>query len=224
MERLKDSQVTEPERLSLTFLNSHKGSGFTAIQNIKRPAKNSIPDHHRCVRVSKPVCVVCQFLTCACRQMVSWIDEEHTSLEVHVGSRRLERIIVSHAILRSMFENMVKDIRADLSEIGVPSMDVSQFHALKDSSTSTHPGEGMGTYNITWNHAAFVEGHKDEAYRIKFMTKAHRIYRLTMAVIHICGGPAPRATEEAVTRLLNSDTEAMRNVQLIRGTIGIEKG
>lgn len=50
MERVKDSQVREPERLSLTFLNSHQGSGFTAIQNIKRPAKNSIPDHHRFVR------------------------------------------------------------------------------------------------------------------------------------------------------------------------------
>jgi hypothetical protein len=50
MERVKDTQVSEPERLSLTFLNSHKGSGFTALQNIKRPAKNSIPDHHRCAR------------------------------------------------------------------------------------------------------------------------------------------------------------------------------
>ena len=170
------------------------------------------------------MCGMSFVVTFACRQMVSWMNEEHTSLEVHVGSRRLERIIVSHAILKSMFDKMVKDIRTELAAIGVPYMDVTQFDVLRDSSTSTHPGEGMGTYNPIWNHVAFVEEHTDEAYRIKFLTKAHRIYRLTMAVIHICGGPAPRATEEAVTRLLNSDTEAMRNVQLIRGTIGIEKG
>ena len=45
-----------------------------------------------------------------------------------------------------------------------------------------------------------------------------------MATIHLCGGPAPRGTEEAVTRLLNSDTELMRNVIFIQGTIGVQNG
>ena len=47
LERVRETNVREPERLSLKFLNSHKGSGFTGLQNIKRPAKNCIPDHHR---------------------------------------------------------------------------------------------------------------------------------------------------------------------------------
>ena len=163
-------------------------------------------------------------VTHACRQMVSWIDEYHTTLEVHVGSHRLERILVSHAILKRMYNDMVKDIKQELATIGVPIMDTTQFDALKDSSTSTHPGEGMSTYNVIWDHDQFVKANSQDEFRIRFLSKAHRIYRLTMAVIHICGGPAPRGTEEAVTRLLNSDTEAMRNVQLIHGTIGVEKG
>ena len=60
--------------------------------------------------------------------------------------------------------------------------------------------------------------------RIKFLENAQMLYRLSMAAIHLCGGPAPRGTEEAVTRLTNSQTEAMRNVQLTYGTIGIIKG
>jgi hypothetical protein len=45
-----------------------------------------------------------------------------------------------------------------------------------------------------------------------------------MAAIHLCGGPAPRGTEEAVTRLLNSETELMRNILFMKGTLGVQNG
>jgi hypothetical protein len=50
------------------------------------------------------------------------------------------------------------------------------------------------------------------------------LYRLALAAIHLSGGPSPRGTEDAVTRLLNSSTELVRNVQLIHGTIGVASG
>ena len=172
--------------------------------------------------------VACEGITdtmfCNTRQTVTWTNEDHTILSVHVGSRGLERVTVSHAILNELFHNMVRDIRIEMGHIGVPLLQEAVFDGLKDSSASTQPREGMGSYNQIWNHTEFIKLHPNMVDRVRFLTRAHKIYRLCMAVIHICGGPAPRGTEEAVTRLLNSDTEAMRNVQLIHGTIGIEKG
>jgi hypothetical protein len=60
--------------------------------------------------------------------------------------------------------------------------------------------------------------------RLCFLRQASNLYRLALAAIHLSGGPSPRGTEDAVTRLLNSCTELVRNVQLVQGTIGVASG
>ena len=100
----------------------------------------------------------------------------------------------------------------------------SEFIALKDTSTSTHRGEGLSTFNNTWAYQEFVRHHTGEAFRSWFLGEASKVNRLAMAVIHLSGGPSPRGTEEAVTRLLNSETEQTRNVQVCGHTIGVANG
>jgi len=95
---IPDWQFTQPELLSKSFLNSTAASAFTAIQNIKRPAKQCIPDHHK--------------------QHVTWTDEGFTALEVHTGISGLGRTPVSHVLLRTMFKRMLQDIQSELDTIG----------------------------------------------------------------------------------------------------------
>ena len=95
---LQDHQVSVPARLSEKYLNCHLASSFTAIQNIKRPAKGCIDDHHR--------------------QNVSWVDDSFTALEVHTGINGLGRAPVTHIMLRQIFGRMVADISALLGTLG----------------------------------------------------------------------------------------------------------
>ena len=158
------------------------------------------------------------------RQNITWIDKDHTSLSVHTGVNGLGRTPVSHLMLRQVFHRMLADIRQDLALTGVPSLQLSQFEQLKDSSTSTHAGEGLGYFNQVWSVEEFARKHSDATFRQTFLEKACRILRLCACLIHISGGPSPRGTEEAVTRLLNSQTEQQRNVVFIDGTIGVQGG
>ncbi len=54
--------------------------------------------------------------------------------------------------------------------------------------------------------------------------QATKVYKLALAAIHLCGGPAQRGTETSVTRLLNSPTGLFRNIQMLGQTIGVEAG
>lgn len=204
-----DSNVQEPERLSKMFLNSTIASGFTALQNIKRPIKLTIDT--------------------AISQHVTWIGEEFVELQVHTGTYGIERTPVSHSILRSTFHSIVALIGKMLDSAGVNKLKYKEFLKIKDSTTSTHAGEGMSFFNSsttkTYNSKSeAIEKGKDRKYRLEFIEKASSMYRLAIAGMHLSGGPAPRGTEEGATRLLNSSTELVRNVQMIAGTIGVQNG
>ena len=205
LDRIHDSQVQEPQRLSLLFLNSQEGSNFTAIQDIKRPAKKCMHEHHG--------------------QRVQWKNTEHTCLEVFTGPDGLGRVVVSHAILRSIFDQLLTDIQQLMQEIGVPALGDPEFDKLLDGLQCTTPAQGMATFNRRMWPSEFVGQHNaSEGFKRNFLSKASSIYRLAMAAIHVSGGASPRGTEEAVTRLLNSQTEAMRNVLIMCGTIGVQNG
>jgi hypothetical protein len=204
LDRLHDSQVDEPERLSQLFLNSHISSCFASIQDIKRPAKKCIPEHFG--------------------NNVEWVGRGHTVLRVHTGPQGLGRVEVSHAIIMSAYQGLLGAIRQHMRMLGVPTMTESEFDCLRDGLSCVSPGQGLGVFNVKEWAGNFVRNNSEKAFRTNFINKASDIYRLSMAAIHICGGPAPRGTEEAVTRLLNSDTELMRNVLLINGTIGLQNG
>jgi hypothetical protein len=95
------------------------------------------------------------------------------------------------------------------------------FITLRDSSSSSRPGEGMKTFNP--QGAISISNLSDDK-GLEFLSQASNLYRLALAAIHLSGGPSPRGTEDAVTRLLNSSTELVRNVQLIHGTMGVASG
>jgi hypothetical protein len=95
---LPDWQVSQPGVLSEAWLNSQLPSAFTAIQNIKRPAKECLEDHHK--------------------QNVTWTNEAFTALQVHTGHQGFGRTPVSHLLLRQIFHGMVAEIRSVLGTLG----------------------------------------------------------------------------------------------------------
>ena len=115
-------------------------------------------------------------------------------------------------------------MRNKLDEMCVPIMKFAEFRSLKDSTSSSKPGEGMSCFNDTGPvTTAFAKGKTKEC-RLIFLQEASNLYRLALAAMHLAGGPSPRGNEEAVTRLLNSSTELIRNVQVMAETIGVENG
>ncbi len=205
MDTVHDYDVDEPAKLSEKFLNSTVQSAFTAIQNIKRPSKESRSSDDK--------------------QNVTWTGSGHEELEVHTGNLGLNRVKVTHEMLRTTFKRLVTQMSDDLQEMGVTVIRYKEFKQTRDSRTSTAGGEGMSVFNPQHSsHTSnFLKG-RDRRFRLEFLEKSTRMYRLAIAAIHLCGGPGPRGTEEAVIRLLNSSTEAVRNVQMMESTIGIENG
>jgi hypothetical protein len=201
---VQSSMVTEPERISAKYFNSTVPSSFTALQNIKRPAKGCIDQHYR--------------------QNVTWTSPDYTSLEVHTGRMKLERVAVSHNIIKTLYDNTVSAIMSQLRKMKIEILTYKEFRSLRESGSSTQAGEGMLTFNDMSSHTCLYVHGKSREFRLQFMKDAAYVYKLSLAVIHLCGGPSPRGTEEAVTRILNSHSERIRNIQLMTHTIGIQNG
>ena len=201
---VQPSMVTEPERISAKYFNSTVPSSFTALQNIKRPAKGCIEQHYR--------------------QNVTWTSPDYTSLEVHTGRMKLDRVAVSHNIIKTLYDNIVSAIMSQLRKMEIEILTYKEFRSLRESGSSTQAGEGMLTFNDMSDYtSSYVHG-KSREFRLQFMKDAAFVYKLALTVIHLCGGPSPRGTEEAVTRILNSHSERIRNIQIMTHTIGIQNG
>ena len=203
LETMQKTLVHVPQELSNLFLNSNKQNAFSALQNIKRPANLCIEHDDR--------------------QNVTWIGFRGDSLNVHSGVQGLERIPVSHQDLRNTFHALCRCIVGLLREMGITLLTWRQFtDEVKDSTSCKTPGMGMGVFNpgmkIEVRHGF------DRESRLSWMFKAAKVYRLALAANHLCGGPSPRGTETAVTRLLNSPTGLYRNVQKLGSTLGVEGG
>ena len=197
------SRILEPSRISLSYLNSGVSSSFTAIQNIKRPGKLDIPEFGS--------------------QKITWSGLDFVSLHVHTGVLGLCRVPVSHTSLRDAYNRIISKIRDNLKKMGVEPINFEYFLKLRDSSSSTRAGEGLSIFNPDQVSNYHSEKDRREA-RLGFLSQASNLYRLALAAIHLTGGPSPRGTEDAVTRLLNSCTELVRNVQFVQGTIGVSSG
>ena len=196
------TKILEPARLSLEYLNSGVSSSFTAIQNIKRPAKLDIPAFGS--------------------QKITWLGSDFVALQVHTGSLGLNRVQVTHQALRDTFNRIVSKMRQELKQMAVEPINFTDFLQLKDSSSSSRKGEGMLIFNPDQAEKVIPNIFREQ--RLCFLRQASNLYRLAMAAIHLSGGPSPRGTEDAVTRLLNSCTELVRNVQFVQGTIGVSSG
>jgi hypothetical protein len=204
LDRVDDRAVDVPQQLSSRFLNSEVNSNFTSLQNIKRPGKKCIPDHFG--------------------QNVTWTCSMYTALQVHNGPNGLGRVIVSHSILKNTFDKILEEIVRILHGLDVPIFERQEFEQLQDSLHCLTAGHGLITFNPSqWANAVIATTHCVNLQR-NFVETASKLYRLSIAAIHLSGGPSPRGTEEAVTRLSNSGTELMRNVYLVDGTIGVRSG
>jgi len=200
------SRVHEPERISSLYLNSRCASSFTAIQNIKRPAYFDIPEFGD--------------------QKITWVQgSNYQSLNVHSGPMRMDRVPVSHNMLRRTYGLIVSRIVQLLKTMGINMITFEQFKQLRDSASSSRPGEGMMTFNpqLQQSNKDFIAASTRDS-KMKFLVLASDVYRLSLAAVHLTGGPSPRGTEDAVTRLTNSSTELVRNVQLSNGTVGVASG
>lgn len=157
-------------------------------------------------------------------QKVTWVGEDYDSLLVHSGYNGLQRVPASHVQMRVTYWNIVRKLRSDIRSLGIKVLMYEEFVTLQDSSNSFHEGEGLDRFNNTKaTTEEFCQG-KDREFKLEFMRKASNMYRLVLAAIHLCGGPSPRGTEDAVTRLSNSSTELVRNIQKVDGTIGVQNG
>ena len=199
------TKILEPSRISLSHLNSGVSSSFTAIQNIKRPGKLDIPEFGI--------------------QKITWSGSDFVSLHVHTGTLGLGRVPVSHTALRNTYNLLVAKIRDNLKRMAVEPISFKDFLHLQDSSSSSRAGEGLAIFNPDQVlHASSRLKDQGREARLHFLRQASSLYRLALAAIHLTGGPSPRGTEDAVTRLLNSCTELVRNVQFVQGTIGVSSG
>ena len=198
------SKILEPSRISELFLNSGVSSSFSAIQNIKRPGKLDIPSFGA--------------------QKITWLGSDFVSLQVHTGTLGLGRVTVSHSALRDTFHRIVSKIRDHLKQMAVDPICFEDFMRLRDSSSSSRKGEGLLIFNPDQAINTDTIKHYLREDRLTFLRQASNLYRLALAAIHLSGGPSPRGTEDAVTRLLNSCTELVRNVQFVQGTIGVSSG
>jgi hypothetical protein len=196
------TKILEPARLSMEYLNSGVSSSFTAVQNIKRPAKLDIPAFGS--------------------QKITWLGSDFVALQVHTGTLGLNRVQVTHQALRDTFNRIVSRMRQELKQMSVEPINFTDFLQLKDSSSSSRKGEGMLIFNPDQAEKVIPNIFREQ--RLCFLRQASNLYRLAMAAIHLSGGPSPRGTEDAVTRLLNSCTELVRNVQFVQGTIGVSSG
>lgn len=196
------TKILEPGRLSMAFLNSGVSSSFSAIQNIKRPGKLDIPAFGS--------------------QKITWWGSDFVALQVHTGTLGLDRVQVTHQDLHDTFHRIVSKMRHELKEMAVEPIKFIDFLQLKDTSSSSRKGEGMLIFNPDQSEKAIPNFLREQ--RLCFLRQASNLYRLALAAIHLSGGPSPRGTEDAVTRLLNSCTELVRNVQLVSGTIGVSSG
>jgi len=209
LERVDDSEFAIPGQLSSLYLHSHVNSNFTAIQNIKRPGKKCIPDHFG--------------------QNVTWICPDHTALQVHSGPNGLARVAVSHSIMQATFNRIFEDLVKILEGLNVPIFERWEFDQLKDSTTCLTAGHGLMSFNPSQFADAiintqFADAGSATTFQTNFVKTASKLCRLCVAAIHLSGGPSPRGTEEAVTRLANSSTELMRNIYIVDGTIGVRSG
>ena len=84
----------------------------------------------------------------------------------------------------------------------------SEFIALKDTSTSTHRGEGLSTFNNTWAYQEFVRQHTDEAFRTWFLGEASKVNRLAMAVPSTPASMAAVAISSGISPCLNRTSKS----------------
>jgi hypothetical protein len=148
-------------------------------------------------------------------QPISWVEgSEFSSLTVlSVG------IILTHSSIQRAFEKVLEFVGAVMESYEVPNLCIEQLKSIRDSPTSTHAGEGLVSFNAAlfperdiWltTMRTMNEAKKKDFYNDSFACANHIVVGL-----HLSAGPGFRGTEDASILLVNSMSQAPRNLRAI---------
>ena len=146
-------------------------------------------------------------------QHISWNqDANFSSLTVlSVG------VVLSHNTIRIAFARVLEFVQAILDTYEVPGLSLQRFKTIKDSPTSTHAGEGLVVFNpdLIQGHQEWlaVKVQMDESQKRHFLNDSYACANHLVVGLHLSAGPGFRGTEDASITLVNSFTQAPRNIR-----------
>ena len=146
-------------------------------------------------------------------QHISWNqDSNFSSLTIlSVG------VMLSHETIRVAFAKVLEFVEAILVAYEVPELSIQRFKTIRDSSTSTHAGEGLVVFNpqLIPGHQKWLEvmGQMDESQKKHFFNDAYACANHLVVGLHLSAGPGFRGTEDASITLVNSLSQAPRNIR-----------
>ena len=146
-------------------------------------------------------------------QHISWNqDANFSSLTVlSVG------VVLSHHTIRIAFARVLEFVQAILDTYEVPGLSLQRFKTIKDSPTSTHAGEGLVVFNpdLMQGHQEWlaVKGQMDDSQKRHFLNDSYACANHLVVGLHLSAGPGFRGTEDASITLVNSFTQAPRNIR-----------
>ena len=146
-------------------------------------------------------------------QHISWNqDANFSSLTVlSVG------VVLSHHTIRIAFARVLEFVQAILDTYEVPGLSLQRFQTIKDSPTSTHAGEGLVVFNpdLMQGHQEWlaVKVQMDDSQKRHFLNDSYACANHLVVGLHLSAGPGFRGTEDASITLVNSFTQAPRNIR-----------
>ena len=187
---LDNTNVTAMQAASLKF--SEPGA-FVQLTSLKNIATSCIPISNR--------------------QHISWnVDSNFSSLTVlSVG------VTLSHHMIATAFAKVLGFVEAILDAYEVEHLSIEAFKTVKDSPISTHAGEGLVEFNpgLFPGHQTWMEkmSHMDEAQKRNFFNDSYACANHLVVGLHLSAGPGFRGTEDASITLINSLSQAPRNIR-----------
>ena len=146
-------------------------------------------------------------------QHISWNqDANFSSLTIlSVG------VVLSHHTIRIAFARVLEFVQAILDTYEVPGLSLQRFKTIKDSPTSTHAGEGLVVFNpdLMQGHQEWlaVKVQMDDSQKRHFLNDSYACANHLVVGLHLSAGPGFRGTEDASITLVNSFTQAPRNIR-----------
>ena len=192
LKSVANNEVSSLDRATLYFTNP---GSFLQLTSLKRIADACKPQHQH--------------------QPISWNeDAEFRSLTVlSVG------VIVTHSSIRCAFLRVLEFVGAVLDTYGVPNLDFQQFKAMNDSPTSSHAAEGLVVFNPEMfpNRDVWLgsKSNMDAKCKTNFYKDSFACANHLVVGMHLSAGPGFRGTEDASILLVNSMSQAPRNIRAV---------
>jgi hypothetical protein len=190
----------------LTTLNNEDVVGLTA-------ASRHFSEPGAFVQLSSLKNIATSCIPASNHQHISWNqDSNFNSLTVlSVG------VTLSHLIIRTAFAKVLEFVEAVFDTYEVPALSIQRFKTIRDSPTSTHAGEGLVVFNPElipgYKRWLQVMGQMEEGQKRNFFNDSYACANHLVVGLHLSAGPGFRGTEDASITLINSSSQAPRNIR-----------